>query len=98
LESRSSGNKKAVPVPKSSTAIKRTTANSNNVSVTRTTAAPAPKAKKSKEADPAIEMQDDDNLQEEEAALASPIKGSESRKISKALVFHLILSDPMYTN
>jgi hypothetical protein len=88
--------KKTVPVPTSSTSVKRTTANSNNVAVTRTSAAPATKAKpKSKALKPeasvdnehVLEMQDEDGSQEEEAALASPLKGSEYRKMSKVFFF-----------
>lgn len=88
--------KKAVSVPTSSTSIKRTTANLNNIIVTHTSAALAPKAKPKSKAlkseafvdnEPVIEMQDEDGLQEEEAALASPLKGSESRKMSKVLCF-----------
>ena len=70
-----------------SATIKRTTANSNKVAVTSTSVAPAPKAKKAKPAKPAMQIQDeDDDTYEEEAALASPLKGSESRKINN--VFH----------
>ena len=70
------------------TAIKRTTANSNNVVVTRTSVAAAPKLKsKSKQVpvddEPVVEMEDEDYSCEQEAALASPIKGSESRKMNK---------------
>jgi hypothetical protein len=89
-ESRSSdfqNNKnKAAPIQNSSTAVKRTTANSNNVAVARISApAPDAKAKKSKKDDPepAMGLQDEDDSQEEEAALASPLKGSESRKMNK---------------
>ena len=72
----------------------------NNVIVTRTSrtsAATAPEVKsKSKQVidkGPAssIEMQDKDDSHEEEAALASPIKGSESRKMNKVLHFSLSL-------
>jgi hypothetical protein len=42
---------------------------------------------------PVIEMQDEDDSHEEEAALASPLKGSESRKINKVFYFLLFLND-----
>ena len=73
----------------SSTSIKRTTANSNNIVVTHISA-PTTKVKpKSKHVEasmdnaPVVEMQDEDDSHEEEAALASPLKGSESRKMNK---------------
>lgn len=76
-------------VPTSSKAIKRTTANSNDVIVTRTSAVAAPKVKsKSKQvlnSEVPLDdgMHEEDDSQEQEAALASPMKGSESRKLNK---------------
>jgi hypothetical protein len=83
------GKNNAAPLPTSSTAIKRTTAK-NNVAFTRTTtsAAPASKAKKSKQAEPTMGMQDEDDSHEEEVALASPVKGFESRKMNNLKVSH----------
>lgn len=42
-----------------------------------------------------MEMQDKDDSHEEEAALASPVKGSESQKMSKVFhrIFKKILTD-----
>jgi hypothetical protein len=87
---------RSAPASRSSTAIKRTTTNSNNiVTIARTSAAPAPKAKfKLKHEDlvkdEPIELQDEDDSHEEEAALASPVKGSESRKMSKVCIFYRV--------
>lgn len=85
---------RSVPTSRSSTAIKRTTTNSNNIIVTGTSATPAPpKKSKSKRAlvseapvdhGPA-ELQEDDSY-EEEAALASPVRGSDSRKMNKVYI------------
>ena len=77
-------------VPNSSTAIKWTTANSNNVAITCTSAAPAPKAKKSK---PPVEVRDsdEDDSIEEKAALASPLKGSKSQKLTKVCLYIFFL-------
>ena len=63
----------------------------------RTSAATAPEVKsKSKQVidkGPAssVELQDEDDSHEKEAALASPIKGSESQKMNKVLRFSLSL-------
>jgi hypothetical protein len=79
--------------------LKRTTANSNNVTVTRTSAAADSKVKSksknvldSKDNGPeaAIEMQEEDDSHEEAAALASPVKGSESRKMSKVSHYYIL--------
>ena len=94
-----------VPTSQSSTAInfKRTTAKSNNVVVTHTSVATAPNVKsKSKQlkqvfdakdngSASAIEMQDEDNFHEEEMALASPMRGSGARNLSKVIRYILFL-------
>jgi len=76
------------------TGIKRTTANSNNIVITHTSAALSkPKSKQDRNSgskasvvnEPALGMQDEDHddSHEEKAALASPLKGSESRKMNQ---------------
>jgi hypothetical protein len=95
--SSSSESKKAITVPitNSSTAVKRKTATSNNVIVTCTSTAQGPKAKRSKQVKPPVEMHDsdEDDSREEKAALASPLKGSESRKLTKVSYLLRILSN-----
>ena len=75
-------------------AIKQTTANSNNIIITGTSAAPAPQ-KKSKQAIDSkvpelVNHKDEDGSQEEEVALVSPVRGLESQEINK--VFYSIPS------